>query len=94
MTQTIATLHYIMTFPHKSASFKFVTLIYKTEEKISGSKFIALMEELFTNTLSPLALFPVLGKLLVRGQIKRRCFLIMIIIIARGQKKVLSHNSP
>ena len=33
MTQTIATLHYIMTFPHKSASFKFVTLIYKTEEK-------------------------------------------------------------
>ena len=47
------------------------------------------MEELFTNTLSPLALFPVIGKLLVRGQIKRRCFLmmIMVIITVRGQIK-------
>ena len=38
----------------------------------SGSKFMALMEELFTNTLSFLALFPYFGKLLVKNQIKRR----------------------
>jgi len=45
------------------------TFPLKSEE---GSKFIALMDELFTNTLSPLALFPIFGKLLVKNQIKRR----------------------
>ena len=44
------------------------------------------MEELFTNTLSPLALFPFFGKFLVRNQIKRRYsipLLMFFIIVPR-----------
>jgi len=37
-----------------------------------GSKFIALMEELFTQTLSVLALFPLVGKYLAKKKIQRR----------------------
>ena len=38
----------------------------------TGSKFIALMEELFTQTLSVLALFPLVGKYLAKKKIQRR----------------------
>lgn len=50
-----------------------------TQQLSPGSKFIALMDELFTNTLSPLALFPFFGKLLVKNQIKRRYFILLTI---------------